>query len=906
MKPERRFWKPDVSQDVDDELILHLELRQRDLVERGLDPVEAREIAARQFGDVQSIAAACRNIDDRWYREQRRASMWMDLRQDVTYGLRVLRKSPGFVLAAVASLSIGIAATTAVFSMLNALLLRSLPGVTDSSRLAAIYTVAPRIPTGIATDESVYRRYREVLTPFSGIAGFARTSVAVGLGHEPFAASAVLVTDAYFDVLGTQPSAGGLIDASVYHQPVVVVSHEFAERHFGRADAAPGRAFAINGHPFQVAGVTPPRFVGATPGGLGGDPAQRPQLWIPLTMHRMVQQGTMRLINQQGEQASNQETVWLSLVGRLAPGVTLAAARAQAATVPPHAVGNPPTDARPLLAPVGRGPRERPWEMVAIVALMFSVPLIVLAIGCANTANLQLARASGREGEIAIRRSLGATRGRVVRQLLIESLIVALLAGVAGVAGTAVVARAFAEFVPVPVPVDWRVLAFALLAAAVTGIAFGMAPALGVTRGDLVAPLKDSTGAPAFRRSRLRHGLVMAQIALSLLLLVMAGLFTRTLQRLHGLDADRDMAHVAAASIDVALMKYTPEQSRALQEALLSRIEQVPGVVAAAIAQFAPFRGSDGLTYRRPEQTYPKNRPYEFSNGGAMLGRFIETAGLRIVRGRGFTDADRSGVPAVAVVSETLARHVAPSGGVIGRRLLVGDGRIPDTEVTIVGVTADTGLRLESSEDLAVRGRGRRIEGEVADAMFLPSPLTYDDPHFLLWVRTAGNPVDVMPHIRAIVRQLDPRLPILQIRTAEWWRAREMRELRWITNGLSAMGVLALLLAGAGLYAVMSYLVAGRRHEMAVRLALGATPRQLIALVAGDGVRLSVPGIIVGALLSALVAHLARTALVGVSPFDPVAFASVAAILLVVALVATLLPALRASKLDPLATLRRQ
>ena len=428
MKPERRFWKPDVSQDVDDELMVHLELRQRELVERGLDPVEAREIAARRFGDVQAIAAACRNIDERWYREHRRASMWMDLRQDVTYGLRVLRKSPGFVLAAVASLSIGIAATAAVFSMLNALLLRSLPGVTDSSRLAAIYTVAPRIPTGSATDESVYRWYREVLTPFSGIAGFARTSVAVGLGHEPFAASAVLVTDTYFDVLGTQPSAGGLIDASVYHQPVVVVSHEFAERHFGRADAAPGRAFAINGHPFQVAGVTPPRFVGATPGGLGGDPAQRPQLWIPLTMHRMVQQGMMRLINPQGEQASNQETVWLSLVGRLAPGVTLAAARAQAATVPPHGTANRPADARPIVTPLGHGPRERPWEMVAIIALMFSVPLIVLAIGCGNTANLQLARASGREGEIAIRRSLGATRGRVVRQLLVESLIVALLA----------------------------------------------------------------------------------------------------------------------------------------------------------------------------------------------------------------------------------------------------------------------------------------------------------------------------------------------------------------------------------------------------------------------------------------------------------------------------------------------
>ena len=890
-RPERRFWKPDVAKDVQDELWVHIEMRQQELAARGLEAAEARELAVRQFGNLKSIAAACRDIDERWYREQRRASMWMDLRQDVTYGLRVLRKAPGFVLAAVASLSIGIAATTAVFSMINALLLRTLPGVTDSSRLASIYTVAPRIPTGSATDEDVYRRYREVLTSFSGIAAFARTSVAVNLADEPFAASAVLVTDTYFDVLGTTPSVGRLIDTSVYHQPVVVVSHEFAERHFGRADAAPGRAVAINGHPFQVAGVTPPRFIGVTAGGLGGDPAQRPQLWVPLAMRQTVRPLTARLINRQGEQSSSEGTVWLSVVGRLAHGVTLDAARAQAATVPPHAVGNRPPDARPFVAPLGRSPRDRPWEVAAVIALMFSVPLIVLAIGCANTANLQLARASHREGEIAIRRSLGATRGRVVRQLLIESLIVALLAGVAGVAGSAVVARAFAEFVPVPVPVDWRVLAFALLAATVTGIAFGMAPALGVTRGDLVAPLKDSTGARAFRRSRLRHGLVVAQIALSLLLLVMAGLFTRTLQRLHGMDADRDMAHVAAASIDVALMKYTPGQSRALQEALLARIEHVPGVVAAAIAQFAPFHGSGGLTYRRPEQTYPKNRPYEFTNGGAMLGRFIEAAGLLIVHGRGFTDADRHGVPAVAVVSETLARHIAPSGDVIGRRLVVGDGRIPDTEVTIVGVTAETRLRLDEPE---------------SHAMFLPSPLTYDDPHFLLWVRTAGNPADVMPHIRAIVRQLDPRLPILQIRTAEWWRAREMRELRWITNGLGAMGVLALLLAGAGLYAVMSYLVAGRRHEMAVRLALGATPRQLIALVAGDGVRLSVPGIVVGALLSALVAHLARAALVGVSPFDPVAFASVAAVLMVVVLLATLVPAFRAATLDPLVTLRRQ
>ena len=885
-RAERRFWKPDVSKDIEDELSVHLEMRQREYVERGVDPAEARDIAARRFGDVQSIAAACRDIDERWYREQRRASMWADLRQDVTYGLRVLRKSPGFVLAAVASLSIGIAATTAVFSVFNAFLLRSLPGVRDSARLAEVFTIAPWTNGGASLPES-YEYYRQVLTSFSDIAGFSGTTVAITAADQPIVTNALLVTANYFRVLGTAPAAGTLLDTTSSRQAVAIAGHDFAVRHFGSPQAAAGRLLTINGQPFQIGGVTPPGFGGVAPGQIGGDSTSRPQLWLPYEMRAALEPPPDRRVNGGGRQMSMTEG--LRIVGRLTPDATLAAARAQAAGVPVHTVRTLP-GARPLVTSLGHGPRDTAADVAAAIALIFSVPLIVLAIGCANTANLQLARAAHRHGEIAVRRSLGATRGRIVRQLLIESLLVAGLAGAVGVAGTALLSKIFADAMPIPVPVDGRVLAFALITASLTGMAFGIAPARGATRGDLITPLKDSAGAPAFRRSRLRNGLVAAQIALSLALLVMAGLLTRTLHHLYGVDADREMSQIAAASVDLALLKYDPERHRAFQEELLGRIEQVPGVVAAAIAPFEPFGGSGGLTYQLPERTYSREHRYDHTNGGAALGHFFEAAGLRIVQGRGFRDADRTGEPKVALVTETLARRLSPSGGVIGRRLLVGDGSVPKTEVTIVGVTADARLRLTSQE---------------THAMFLPSPLSYD-AYFTLWVRAAGNPSDLLPHIRRVIGQMDPRLPIRRIGTADVWQSRDAHDMRLIATAVGSMGLIALALAGAGVYAVMSYLVAGRRHELAVRLALGATPKQLTSVVAGDGLRLSIPGVVLGTVLSVITAQLARAELLGLSPYDPIALAGVAALLVVVGLVATLIPALRASTLDPLVTLRRQ
>ncbi len=755
----------------------------------------------------------------------------------------------------------------------------------DSGRLALVHTTAPWLPRGAPlSPEESYQHYREALTSFSSLASFATVNVAIGATAEPMVTSAEVVSPEYFAVVGVTPAAGRLLDSSAGTDAVVVAGHDFAVREFGTAGAAVGRTVTVNGAALEVIGVTPRGFIGVRARGLG-EGARRPQLWFARALKPLVMPRREQLINRS---AAGPDGSWLEIVGRLAPGVSMDHAIAAAASVPPHRSVSRAADARPQVRPLGRGPKDSTVEIAAIVSIALGIPFIVLAIGCANTANLQLARAAERQAEIAVKRSLGATRGLIVRQMLIESVFVAAIAGALAVLITVWATRLLDGYMPVPCPVDWRVLLFALGVVLMTGIGFGIAPALGSTRGNLTMPLKDSGSTGLHSRSRLRGALVVAQVSLSILLLVMAGLFTRSVRQLQGVGAERDMSHVAAATVDLALLKYTEPRGRAFQEEWLRRIERTPGVVAAAIAPFEPFGLNPGLTYLTDD--YTGRLPYLYTHGGAPLGRFVETAGLRVIRGRGFTDEDRVGTPKVALVSEALAKQISRSGAAVGRRVLVADGLKPSNEVTIVGITADAALQSLRADP---------------QAMFLPSPLNYDS-HVTLWVRTVGDPALVLPTIRQIVRDLDPQLPIRGIGTGDTWRAREIEPVRWIASGLGVMGLLAVVLAGAGLYAVMSYLVFNRRHEMAVRLALGAKPADLSRLVVGSALRLSAPGVAVGALLAALAARVARVMLFGISPLDPIALGGVAVLLTAVAVTATLAPALRAARLDPLATLRRQ
>jgi predicted permease len=781
---------------------------------------------------------------------------------DARYALRQLRQSPASTIAAVASLAIGMTALTATFSGVNAIMFRPMPGIAEQGRLLGISAIQPHARyRSSGARPADFEHVRRTLTAFSDIAAWRRVRVAVEIGGEPRAVRAERVTANYFSVLGTPVPVALHRHTS---EPMAVVSHGFAVRNFGTPAAAIGAAVRVDSVPMRIAAVTSPGFAGTSAGEFGESERDRTQLWLPLD-----------------DGAGGHDDASLLMFGRLTPSATLARARAEAAAAPPS-----PTGALPVVNPLSLNrPNDSPREIATAFALLFGVPVIVLAVGCANAANLLLARAARRRTEMAVRLSLGATRARIVRQLLVESVLIAAFAGVLGVVGTMVVLAAMAAFLPIPVPVDARVAMFALAATFVTGVLFGLAPALAVTRDDPIGSLRDS-GAGITSRSRLRGGLVVAQMALSLVLLVIAGLFMRTLQHRHDIDDGRNLVHVAVVTLDLTLADYSAAAGAALQRALMDRAERIPGVTSAAVASMEPFGGSWGLGYRPADQPAVRER---YARDGSALGRFVETAGLIVIAGRNFADDDRRGPPATALVSAALAQRTWPGEEPLGQRLLV---RLYDgdpTHVTVIGVTRNLQEPVESAEP---------------EAIFLPSPLEFD-PTFSLWVRTTGDPARLVPHLHQIVRDLDPRLPLLESGPAEAWRYRRLGPIRWIAAVLGGLGVVALLLATGGMYAVTTYLVAARRHELGVRSALGARPGDLVRLVGGEAMRLALAGLAVGLLLALPSALLARAELVGISPFDPVAFSAVAGLLTIVALAASASPARRAARVDPMTVLRR-
>jgi predicted permease len=798
------------------------------------------------------------------------------LAADVRFGGRMMRRSPGFTIAAVASVSIGVAATTAAFSTINALVFRSMPGVRESGRLVHIYPGGhPR-----AAAEADYARIRESLTTLSSVAAFARTVAAVDAGGNPLVARVVFTSDNYFEVLGARTAAGQLLDSATAHEPAAVVGYGYALQHFGSAERAVERSISVNGQSIRITGVAGPGFVGPRPGDLGDDRSEQPQIWMPLAMRDSVEPQRDRI---RAERRS------VELIGRLARGAAIENVQQQAASLLFRLDSSKPAT-QALIRPLGVGPNDTAVDAALAVSLIMAVPLIVLAIGCANTANLLIARASQRESEIAVRLALGATRRRVARQLLVESLLVALVAGAVGLTGAIVLTSIFEGLIPVPVPLDWRVLGFALIATTATGLGFGAAPALAAARHSVT--LKDTGIASPRRRTRLRNALVVAQIALSLFLLVLGGLFTRSLGVLQAMDAGRRLSQVAAATFNLDLLQYTPQQGRTFQADLLGRIEQLPGVVSAAIAPVEPFGGDRVVSFRRASSS---STEMSSTSGRAALGRFLETAGIPVVRGRGFSEDEvRQNEPAVAIISQALADRLFPDADAVGQTLVVSatEGSALHA-VAIIGIAANVRQRPFS--------RGQR----ALQTIYLPAPLQYESA-FALWLRTSGDPRQVLPDVRALVKQLDSRVPVLDAAPLDTWRERRMAPLPWIATGVAAMGMLAMVLAAGGLHAIVSYIVASRRQEVAIRLALGATRSQLMTLVIRQGLRLTLYGTAAGLLLAGLAAYLGRALLVGMSPFDPIAFGGFSLMLAIVALLSTLAPAIRASRIDPLATLRRQ
>ena len=814
-----------------------------------------------------------------------------NLLRDVRYGARALARRPGFVLVAALTLALGIGANTSIFSAVNAILLRPLPGVRDAGALALVY---PTDDGGRLSGTFSYPNFREYQTrarSFESLAAYTGTGLTLrgddGRGEH---VAAHLVSGNYFSTLGVRAGAGRLFDAAGEEggapEPAVVLSHRFWVGRFGADPSVVGRQLVLNERSFTVVGVAPKEF-------LGTSLPKSPALWVPLRAAAAA--GVMT------NELANDEASWLHVFGRLAPGVSREQARAELNTLLAHFGEFYPAELRAglrmELAPA-RGfavaPRKR-GTVNAMAGVALAVVGLVLLIACANIANLMLARGLERRREIAVRLALGASRWRIVRQLLAESLMLSLAGGAVASLLTLWTADLLAQlfhllpedtsaldFAP-----DARVFGFAFGLSLLTGVAFGLAPALRSSRPDILPALKDERAPAGVRRGRLslRDALVVAQVAGSLVLLVGAGLFLRSLREAATAETGFETKAVLLSHLHLDPSRYTEARGAEFYRQTLERASALPGVRSAALASSVPLgsRGTRGTLLIDGAET----QPYEgVEVDRAYVGaRYFETLGVTLLRGRGFGEHDRAGAPPVAVINETVARRAFGDRDPVGLRVRA-DSEGPPVE--IVGVVRD--------------GKYRSLGDERVPFLYLPLAQGYSQAATLL-VRTEGDPAVVAPAVRGVIESLDAEAFAGQATMGEHLAAALVPS--QVAAGLfTVFGALALLLATFGVYGVVAYTVSRRTHEIGVRMALGARAPDVLRLVLFEGMVLVGVGLAAGLLVALAATRAVEGALYGVSATDPLTFAGVTLLLAAAGLLACLVPARRATKVDPMVALR--
>jgi predicted permease len=817
------------------------------------------------------------------------------MREDVRYAIRLLAKSPGFALAAVLSLGLGVGANTTIFSLVNEVLLHPLP-VQDASRLVSLFTTdaknQARNQGFMTTSFPNYRDYREqggrVL---SGAAAYIFTPLSLTSGGEPEQVFGEVVTGNYFDVLGVSAAVGRTFsftpaeDEQVGAHPVVVLSDGLWQRRFGASPSIVGRQIELNRQRFTVVGVTPPGFRGVNE--LGG-----PVLWLPVSARTQVLTGFA------AENFENRRALLTNVVARLKPSVSADQAQAALVAVASHLAQVYPRDndsRSVVLTPLsGLNPEFR-HDVSLAGAVLMGVVALVLVIACTNVANLLLARAAGRRREIAIRISLGASRGRLVRQLLTESALLGLLAGAVGL----VIARVsqgllwslrppFLNADAIHLGLSRPVLGFATLVSLLTALVFGLVPAIQLSRPQLAEHLKDRTNRPSGygRTFAPRNVLVMAQVSLSLLTLVGAGLFLRSLQNAQRTDPGFDTEHLLLLSFDMGAEGYSGESAVALERTVVDRVRALPTVAGAVLASSGFFNGGLSRTVF-PEGVDPNDRRNGHLTPLNQVGPgYFETIGMPIVRGRALAETDRAGAPMVAVVNQTMARALWPDQEAVGKRFrCFGE----DWIIEVVGVARDA--------------KYFTIGEDPQPFFYLPLSQHPADA-VTLHVRTAGDPAAAVGAVRAQVQSLDVRMPINNVQTVAQLFDQALWAPRMAASLLAAFGALALLLAAVGVYGVISYSVAERTQEFGIRMAMGARPMDMLRMV----LRQTLITASIGAGTALVVAYAATRGLghllIGVRAGDPVTFAGTLLVILAAALAASAWPAWRASRVDPLVALR--
>jgi predicted permease len=874
--------------DVAREIASHVAMLEDDFLRRGLSEEEARAAAHRALGSTALTAD--------WHRDAR-SFVWLDdLRRDFGYAARLLRRQPIFALTAAISLAIGIGANTTMFTVANALLLRDPTGVAEPARLVDIGRTVRR---GRAFNPASYPDYLDVRRRATTLDGVYATplfpaamSLRIANSVGPERVFATPVTLNYFSVLGVVPVAGRLFDGRDSEQsgasPIAVLSHRFWTSRFGGNPAIIGETVRINEQPFTIVGITPDGFQGTG--------VRASDVWIPITM-TATSTGTSVL--------TNRAAAAVLLGARLKPGVLLAAAAAEI-----NAIGRalereyPSEDGGKglLLLPLSPVPGNA-GPIAVFLALLMGIVALVLVIACANLAGVLLARATARRHEIAIRLAIGAGRSRLIRQLLTETLLLFALGGAFGVVLARVLMSVLVVMLPaLPFPVDLnltvdtRVLAFTTGLSLVAALACGLVPALQAANADAASALKDVQGAAT--GSRLRHAFLVAQVAGSIVLVVVAALFVRALQHVAAGSPGFDPRGVELATVDLSVAGYTDTTGPMFARQLIDRVRQLPGVQDATIAAVLPG-GFERISLGGldvPGVSPPAGQRLFSADWNIVEPAYFSTLRMPIITGRDFNAGDRAGGSFVAILGEGAARRFWPGQDPIGKYVVQMVFGPPSTvarsmkRLVVVGVARDPTY-------------GTLVDNTTGINIYVPLQQQYHTSMTTIVVRSTHGQT-VLNELRGLLASVNPNLPIVMTQTAEEYTSVGLLPQRIGASVAGSLGLVGLLLAAIGIYGVTAYAVACRTREFGIRIALGATRRDIITIVLRYGLGLTASGCVVGLLLAMGAGRLVVSLLFGVGSADPVAFTTAALLCAAVGLLACYVPARRATRIDAIETLR--
>ena len=807
--------------------------------------------------------------------------------RNLQYSLRTLRKRPGFTVTVVITLALGIGANATIFTWIKAVLLEPLPGIEQPERLVEVWG-ATRNNSALSLSYLDYLDYRDRNVVFSGLAAHQVQPLNLGRGGKPERVWGAVVSGNYFNVLGVKGLIGRTFlpeeDRTPNSHPVAVIGYGLWQRDFGADPKVIGRTITLNEHDFTIIGVTPKEF-GSPFAGIALD------AWTPVMMKDYVALPHFSL--------TDRGSRWLMVMGRLKPGVTVVQAQANVAAIArqlerTYRQTNDQMGAAVYL--LSQSPFSLKRSMQSALAVLMAAVAIVLLIACANIANLLLARAASRRKEIAVRLALGSTRWRMLGQMLTESFVLASCGAAVGLTLAFWTARSLPAFLPpygIQVSFDTRpdvvVLAFTLGLTVITTVLFGLAPALQASKPDLVAALKDNAAAleQGQRKFPLQHALVISQMALSTVALISAGLFVRSLREAYEADPGFDPHRVLLASFDPFLSGHDDNHGREFYRRLIERVRTLPGVQSVTLARRLPLTLSgiafanvviDGYTPAKDEDMH--------LNYETVGPDYFRTMRIPLVQGRDFDERDNEHARGVVIINETMARHYWTGGDALGRRI-----KLDKSWLQIVGIAKDV--------------KNRTLNEALQPFLYVPFLQDYRS-NMILVARTVIEPKTMFHAVRAETAALDPKIPMFDAKTFEEHIGLSLFLQRMAATILSIFGLLALSLAAVGVYGVMAYAVSQRTRELGIRISIGASRSDVLKLILGQGLTLSVVGLIGGLVTALVVTRFSAHLLYGVSSADPVTFTVIALLLLGVAVVSGYFPARRATRIDPVVALRME